>query len=406
MPIKRVLVRAQVRDSARTQWLQFTAVPRIQEDALVTCEHCGRQVPEGLFCAVCGAHLGVGVDDAASRPHHYAAHPAEHVAHPSVFTTLFPHVGQAKIHEFRYAFLAGLVVIVILVATGIVVAALLAAILLLPALYLIYLYEAQVYGREPALVIGATFGGGVVLGVVVTIVAQQVIGVSVPRSGAGALGYSLILPLVQLVVMPIPALLLRGRDGFRPTVDGLVFGVASGLGFSVAEGIVRFSGVFSALGIHTDSASWIYPLVSLAALVPLLHGSTSGAISAALWRSDRVRTARSLGTWGIPVAVVAAVLFYYVGQTLTDHGISPLVVLLYQAIPIGALLVYIRFLLHHSLLEEAAGLGFHPIVCANCHRHVMAAGFCPHCGMAVDAAPRTTMSTPSAAPAPARAEGR
>ena len=84
----------------------------------MTCDHCGRQVPEGTFCTNCGAHQGVGLVNAKERPQHFAAHPAEHVAQPSVFTTLLPHLGHGKIHEFRYAFLAGVVVIVILALLG------------------------------------------------------------------------------------------------------------------------------------------------------------------------------------------------------------------------------------------------------------------------------------------------
>jgi len=50
-------------------------------------------------------------------------------------------------------------------------------------------------------------------------------------------------------------------------------------------------------------------------------------------------------------------------------------------------LVYVRYLLHHSLLEEAAHMGYAETVCANCHMHIVASGFCPNCGMALTAAP-------------------
>ena len=49
-----------------------------------------------------------------------------------------------------------LAAIVVLVATGLIVAALLASIFLVPTLYIVYLYEAQVYRDEPAVVLGAT----------------------------------------------------------------------------------------------------------------------------------------------------------------------------------------------------------------------------------------------------------
>lgn len=353
------------------------------------CDHCERQVPEGAFCTVCGAHQGVGLTNAQERRHHYAAHPGEHVAQPSVFSTLLPHLPHGKVHEFRYAFLTGLAIIVVLVATGLVVAALIAAIFLVPVLYLVYLYEAQVYRDEPALVIGVTFAGGLVLGIVATIIADQVIGLKTGNNIGALIGYTVVLPIIQLILIPLPALLLRGHSAFPETIDGLVFGVTAGLGFSVAESIVRFSAVFGTLGVHTDSSTWVFPLVSLAVLVPLLHGSTGGAIAAALWRPHRGSLrAGTIAVLGIPIALLACIAFYLVAQVMANAGVAPLVVLIYQALPVGLLLVYIRFLVHHALLDEARDMGFHAVVCPNCHRHVMAAGFCPACGTALSAAPR------------------
>ena len=370
----------------------------------MVCDHCGQQVPEAVFCTNCGAHQGAELlsGDPRDRHHHFAAHPGEHVAQPSIFSTLLPHLGHGKLHEFRYAFLVGLVVIAAFVAAGLIVAALTAAIFLIPVLYLIYLYEAEVYRDQPALVLGVTLVGGLLLGLLVTIVADRIIGLALPRGGTALVGYALIVPIIQLIVMPLPALLLRGR-GFDETVDGLVFGVAAGLGFSIAESIVRFSDVFTNIGVHAQSASWIFPLVSVAVLIPLLHGSAAGAIAASLWRQRSGPRGKTLSTYGIPVALLATLLFYTVGQYLTDNNVAPLIVLIYQAIPITLLLVYMRFLLHYALLEEALDFGYRAVICFNCHRHVMAAGFCPNCGVALSASPRrgpVAAATPATAPEP------
>src|SRR5579863_7789052 len=177
----------------------------------VTCDHCGKQVPDAVFCTNCGAHQGLAADGVAAqeRTQHFAAHPGEHVSQPSVFSTLLPHLGHRKIHQFRWAFIIGLAAIVVLVATGLIVAALLASIFLVPTLYILYLYEAQVYRDEPALVLGATLVGGIVLGLIVTIIADRIIGVTIRSSSGPIFGYTVILPIIQLIVMPLPALLLR-----------------------------------------------------------------------------------------------------------------------------------------------------------------------------------------------------
>lgn len=358
----------------------------------VTCDHCGRRVPEAVFCTSCGAHQGTTGQsgDPRLRHQHYAAHPGEHVGQPALFSTIFPHLGHSRIHEFRYAFLAALAVLILLVGTGLVVAALVGAIFLVPVLYLVYLYEAQVYRDEPATVLGFTLGGGLVLGFAVSIVADKVLqGTSKGMSVSQVVGLTVLLPIVQVIAMAAPALLLRGRPGFAESIDGFAFGVASGLGFSVAEGLVRFSSVFTSQGLQTDSANWIAPLIGVAVLIPLLHGSASGVAAASLWRGDRAGRARALGLAGVGVAVVLSILFYLIGQLLQNNGVAALVVLAFQVLPVGALLVYARYLMHHALLEEAAAMGFRPAVCPHCHRHVVAAGFCPNCGVALSAGPRS-----------------
>lgn len=366
----------------------------------MTCDSCGRQVPDAVFCTACGAHQGTTGQsgDPQHRHRYYAAHPSEHVGQPAVFSTLFPHIGHGRIHEFRYAFIGAFAVLVLLVATGFVVAALMGGIFLVPALYLVYLYEAQVYRDEPASVLGFTIGGGAVLGLVVSIVADKVLqGTGKGTSGLAIAGSTILLPLIQIVAMALPALALRGRAKFGETVDGLVFGVASGLGFSIAEGLVRFSSVFTSTGLQTESANWLAPLIGVAILVPLIHGSASGVAVASLWRVDRRGKARALGAAGAVVAAALSIAFYLGGEVMQVNGVSALVVLAFQLLPVGLMLVYARYLLHHALLEEATGMGFRPAVCPHCHRHIVAAGFCPNCGVALTGNPRN--AAPLAGPA-------
>jgi hypothetical protein len=112
-------------------------------------------------------------------------------------------------------------------------------------------------------------------------------------------------------------------------------------------------------------------------------------IVAAIWRYRRGRLAgREIG--GIATAVLAHVAFSLGTQLLKDSSASPLLILVWQAVVVGALLIYIRYLLHHALLEEAAHMGFAETVCPNCHMHIVASGFCPNCGVALTAAPART----------------
>jgi hypothetical protein len=379
----------------------------------VRCDHCAQEVPDGVFCTRCGAHQGTAFEaaKAKSRVHRYAAHPGEHVAQPSVFTTLLPHLGQHKVHEFRWAFIAGLAGVLILYVAGLITAAILVSAFLVPVLYLIYLYEAQVYRDEPALVLGFTIGGGVIVGIVVTLFERLIYNPfqynTNPLSGAGIsigalLILGLIMPLIQEALKPIPAFFLPNRADFPETVDGLVFGVAAGLGFSLAETLIGFSSTLTSLPAHVAPGNWIYQLATLAIFQPLLQGSATGMIVATIWRYRRGQLAgREIG--GVAMAVIAHVAFSAGTVVMADAAFNPLFILVWQAVIVGALLIYIRYLLHFSLLEEAAHMGFAETTCPNCHMHIVASGFCPNCGMALSAAPtsvrrgRRPRAEPSAA---------
>src|SRR5713226_6438566 len=362
----------------------------------VRCDHCAQEVPDGVFCTRCGAHQGTTKEsgDAKSREHRYAAHPGEHVAHPAIFTTLFPHLGHHKIHEFRWAFIAGLAGVLVLYLAGLITAAILVSAFLVPVLYLIYLYEAQVYRDEPALVLGFTIGGGVVVGIVVTLFERLIYNpfqyAPNPLSGAGLsigalLILGLVMPLIQEALKPIPAFFLPNRADFPETVDGLVFGVAAGLGFSVAETLIGFSSTLTSLPAQSTPGNWIYDLATLAIFQPLLQGSATGMIVATIWRFRRGRLAgREIGA--VAMAVIAHIAFSTGTVLMKDASVNPLFILIWQAV-VGSLLIYIRYLLHYSLLEEAAHMGFAETVCPNCHMHIVASGFCPNCGMALSAVP-------------------
>src|SRR5207249_8174028 len=89
---------------------------------------------------------------------------------------------------------------------------------------------------------------------------------------------------------------------FPETVDGVVFGIAAGIGFSVAESLVSFSTALTSLPAYMTPGNWIYQLATLAVFQPLLQGSATGMIAAAVWRYRRGRLAgRELGAVGIAV---------------------------------------------------------------------------------------------------------
>src|SRR5258708_8597816 len=84
---------------------------------------------------------------------------------------------------------------------------------------------------------------------------------------------------------------LAERGDFREGVDGLVFGVGAGLGFSLAQALIGFSSVLTSLPAHVAPGNWIYDLTTLAVFLPLLQGTATGRIAATICPYRRGRRA-------------------------------------------------------------------------------------------------------------------
>ena len=358
---------------------------------LVTCPHCGSVVPAGEFCGHCGAHL---VGDSARRTHAYAAAPAERVAHLSIITTLFPHLPHRGGQPFRIALIAGGALVVVLAALHLFAPATVAAVLVLPVLYLIYLYEVEVYESEPWLVIGATMVAGAVLGLAFANIAGNALAalaLTGDQDNAFAVAAIAIPITSQALMLAGPLFLYLFRDRFREPLDGLTFGAASGLGFSLASSLAIFwpalGGPLVASGSPVD---WALRLTRAGLLVALVNASTTALVAAALWlhRFDRRRSGRSAQS-SILVALLIAfgvqVALGVIGFLARDLVVDVAVL----AVATAALLLYLRRVIHEALLVEGAEHEIGPdSPCPECHRVVPAMAFCPACGAARSAAPK------------------
>jgi len=347
------------------------------------CSNCHREAPDAVFCTWCGTRQA---SEPGDRPRQqFAAAPNESVVSLSVLTTLLPHLGERGVNEYRWAFGAGILVLLGLYVAGLITAAFIVAAILVPVVYVMYLYEVRIYRDAPLPVMFGTIGGGFVLGIVATIILDRLVG-DRPGTSDTAPGSvidvgpmliaAVVVPLVQEIIKPLPALLLRNRPAFGQSIDGLTFGVAAGLGYAAAETVIHFSSVVTGLPVRSELGLWIFPLVSVAVLMPLLHGSTTGMITAALWRLGRRALPRL--AWGAALAAVGGhVAFSVGGQVILAARLNPVVGLIWQALVVGILLVAVRVLLDRLLREEAAEMGLGRTTCGSCGSSVLAAGFCP-----------------------------
>ncbi len=352
---------------------------------LVTCPHCGHAIPAGDFCGHCGAHLATG---SVRRTHAFAAVPSERVAHLSIITTLFPHLPHRRGRPFLVALLGGGTLVLILAALHLFAPATVTALLVLPILYLIYLYEVEVYESEPWLVIGATMVIGALLGLAFT----DATGVSLSQlvlTGDRETGFVLagiaIPILAQVLMLAGPLFLYLFRERLREPLDGLTFGAASGLGFSLASSLTDFWPLLSGPLVATGSPlDWAIRLARAGLLVSLVNACTTAPITAALWllRYDRRHAGRpwhssivAAVAVALGVQVALGMISFVVQDLLLDVAILGLVA--------AALLLYVRLVIHDALLVEGAEHEIGPDApCPECHRVVPTMAFCPACGAA------------------------
>jgi hypothetical protein len=356
---------------------------------LVTCPHCGMTVPAGNFCGHCGAHL---TSASTTRRHAFAAVPAERVAHISIISTLFPHLPHRRGGAFRWALLAGGAAVVILAALHLFAPATVAATLVLPVLYLLYLYEVEVYEDEPWLVIGATMVTGAVLGYAFTSFsgrAVSLLDLTGDRENAFVLAGVAIPIVAQVLMLAGPLFLYAFRSRFREPLDGLTFGAASALGFTLTNSLTKFwPAITGSLVATGDPLDWFLRLAQLGILVALINASTTALVAAAVWlhRYDRRRISRPWASSILATLIVAFGTQLLVGAlTFALPNVATEVAI--RLVAALALLLYVRLVIHQALLVEGVEHEIGPdSQCPECHQIVPTMAFCPSCGAARAAA--------------------
>jgi hypothetical protein len=326
--------------------------------------------------------------------------PAEHVLHPSPASLLFPHLPQEQSVSFRLALLVVSVALVLagyLRLSGASVALAAAAV---PVLFLTFLIDVEVFTHRPWLTLVITGGTGAVLGVIWALLTGRYISQTelLNATGAGApvgriLAVAVLFPLLAQILMLMGPLALRGLRVYDECLDGFAAGAASAMGFVLTSTLVNlFPEVQTGpTAVPGDVFSAVIALIH-GLIVPLIWSGTTGLVSAAIWLRSGPTRPIARGGWstGYPfVGAVAAVAQVGLGfaAVYVQHVTSAL--LIYCGIGL-ALLFVSRFSLHYMLLSEAADPAVEgEAICAHCGHLVPRGAFCPNCGGAMRATPKT-----------------
>ncbi|MFL5822331.1 MAG: hypothetical protein ACJ764_02700 [Solirubrobacteraceae bacterium] len=368
------------------------------------CGSCGGDTPEGEFCVRCGAPL-IDFSGHSRTRSHFAAAPHEHVALPAVVSSLFPHLPRTSHLAFRLALLLGTVVIVVLAVARLFPVALIGAAVMFPLLVVLYLFDVNVYEDEPLWAMALTMAWGAIAGVAFGLLALAATPTAASLFVDGTSQYvvvqGLVLPFCGLLVLLAGPLLLLRYHRFNSVLDGVTFGAATAAAFSGAQVITYgFHVLGNGLRPAGALAPWIWRLLSLGVAMPVLMMGAAAAACAALWLRYRApaRDAEALGPLGHPAVALPAAAVVVMAGAVAETFLSAGAWLAWLLVLDLVVIVLLRRAIHVGLLEESLDIPIGPeFSCPNCGEMTARHTFCGHCGISLQALPKTASG--SGAPA-------
>lgn len=371
------------------------------------CPRCRAELPEvAHFCHVCGQDVR---SDDLSRRRSFAAKPDEPVASLALVSTIMPRGVGERPQTYRLALTIALVVALVAAILGALPIAILVAAFAIPIVYVVYLYDVNLWEDAPLPVTGLAFGLTGVLTIIFTLLVLWLQPPAIPTTsidgtnlGGGPnvwtfLLVALVVPIVGEAIRQVGPVLLASRPEFDDLMDGLTFGVISGVAYACFDTLVRYWDLLVGGRVESDPGLWM-SLVFLHGFVkPLVLGTATGiacaeysglgrgydGFTARYYRGLVEALAANIGFWG------GLYLFSFVGDPTVSVVLSTGWGLLILAI----LILRVRTVLHVGLMEAAlerrareGGVGETGELqfCARCEMPLLDhAAFCTACGTAV-----------------------
>jgi hypothetical protein len=309
---------------------------------------------------------------------------------------------------YRIALTIAIVVALIAAIFGAMPIAVLVAAFAVPVVYIVYIYDMNLWEDEPVIVTGFAFLLTGALTVGFTILWTYLRG-PVPYgtttyegslSAAPTVGtfllVALVVPIVGEAIRQIGPVLLASRPEFDDLMDGLTFGVISGVSYSCFDTLVRHWDLMTGGLQASDPGLWVSLIFLEGFVKPLIIGTASGIAVAefsGLGRGYDGFTPRYFRGVGEAILANAAYqagtyLFSFVG----DATLGVVLSILWGLIILAILILRVRNVLHVGLMEAALersaqerGTEAREVqYCAHCEMPLLEhAAFCNACGTAV-----------------------
>lgn len=342
-----------------------------------------------------------------SRRKSFAARPDEPVASFALISSIMPRGAGQRPQTYRIALTIAIVVALIAAIFGAMPIAVLVAAFAVPVVYIVYIYDVNLWEDEPVIVTGFAFLLTGALTVGFTILWTYLRG-PVPYgtttydgtlSAAPTVGtfllVALAVPIVGELIRQIGPVLLARRPEFDDLMDGLTFGVVSGLSYACFDTLVRHWDLLTGGLQGSDPGLWVSLIFLEGFVKPMIIGTASGIAVAefsGLGRGYDGFTPRYFR--GVGEAILAnsayqagTYLFSFVG----DATLGVILSILWGLLILAILILRIRNVLHVGLMEAAlersardGGTAGELQHCAQCEMPLLEhAAFCNACGTAV-----------------------
>nr|WP_231747939.1 PrsW family glutamic-type intramembrane protease [Auraticoccus cholistanensis] len=312
---------------------------------------------------------------------------------------------------YKLALLISLTLALVTAIFGALPLAVLIAAFAIPVVYIVYLYDVNLWEDEPLPVVALAFGLTGLLSIAFTLAWTQLRGETF-RIGelAGGLGgqapgpqvtdfliAALLVPVVGEALRQIGPLLLARRPEFDDLMDGLTFGIVSGVAYACFDTVVKHWDLVTGGSAGLDEPGMWASLIFLEGFVkPVVMGTATGIACAefsGLGRGYDGFTPRYVR--GLAEAVIANVLYgagVYLFSFLPDPTLAVLVSIVWGLLIAAVLVLRVRNVLHHGLMEAALEAEAREVVgddaelhfCRRCEMPLAPhAAFCNACGMAL-----------------------
>lgn len=389
------------------------------------CPRCRTELPEvAHFCHVCGQDLRSG--DLARRKS-FAAKPDEPVASFALISSIMPRGSGQGPQTYRIALTIALVVALIAAIFGAMPIAVLVAAFAIPIVYIVYIYDVNLWEDEPIPVTGFAFALTGVLAVAFTALWTFLRGTPPYATGsledglsaAPSLGtfllVAVLVPIVGEAIRQVGPVILASRPEFDDLMDGLTFGVVSGVAYACFDTIVRHWALLTGGLQEADPGLWVSLIFLEGFVKPLIFGTATGIACAefsGLGRGYDGFTPRYFR--GVGEAILASIAYQagtYLFSFVGDATLAVLLSIGWGLIILGILILRIRNVLHVGLMEAAlersardgrVGSSGELEFCARCEMPLLEhAAFCNACGTAVRVQPKQSRAKVPAMAGPA-----